>query len=117
DRDTARRFSEITLGGSLDTIRAAAEVDAIEIKLEDLALAQADFEPERHHRLLELAAQGALGRKKEIFGELLGEGGAALHGAAGPKVRQRGPDEPDRIEAPVGEEAAILDGNDGIYEM
>ena len=49
----------IALGRRLDAIGAGAEIDAVQIKLEDLVLGIFMFEPERENRLLNLAGDRA----------------------------------------------------------
>ena len=59
-RDLARGFSEITLRGLLDAIGARAEVNAVQIKFENLRLGEFPLQPDREHRLLQFAMDGAL---------------------------------------------------------
>ena len=54
-RDEARRLAEIAARGGLDPVGAAAEIDAIEIELEDLLLGEALLQPHRIDHLFELA--------------------------------------------------------------
>ena len=60
DFHLARRLSEISLRSGLDPIGAGAEIDPIEIKLEDFRLAESAFEPERQYDFLHLAPERAL---------------------------------------------------------
>ena len=53
-----RRLAEITVRRGIDAIGAGAEIDAIEIDLEDLVLGEAMFEPECQQSLPDLASRG-----------------------------------------------------------
>ena len=112
ERQLPRRFGEIALRRRLDAISAGAEIDAIEIELEDLCLGEFVLEPERQHHFLQLARNGALLRQEQIFGELLGDGRAALRGAAAQDVGGKRAHDPERIDAVVRIEAPILDGDE-----
>lgn len=72
-----RRLREIILGSGIGSKVAAAQVRAIEIKLQDLVLGQPSFQPNCQERLVYLAADGALIAEKQILGKLLGDGRAA----------------------------------------
>src|SRR5262249_3872108 len=60
DFDLAGGLAEILLRGGLHAVSAGAEIDAVEIELENLRLAELALEPERQHRLLHLAPERAL---------------------------------------------------------
>jgi hypothetical protein len=88
-------------GCGVDAVGAAAEIDAVEVELEDLVLAELALERERQHAFLELAAEGAAVGQEDVAGELLGDGRAALAPAAGldPDLERAG--DADRIDADV----------------
>ncbi len=94
-----------------------AEVDLVEVGLEDLFLVVAPFQHHGHRHLAQLPDRGARGRQEEILGELLGERAAALHEPPGARVGQRGPGDPREIQAVVAEEALVLDGEHGVDEV
>jgi hypothetical protein len=112
-----RRLSEIALRGGLDPIGAGAEIDAIEIKLENLRLAESAFEPERKHDFLHLAPERALLGEKQVLGELLGDRRAALRHAAAKHVGRRGAHEPEGIDAVMAEEAPVLDRDERLRQI
>src|SRR5208283_109074 len=114
ERDLARAVTIVAAHGRLDAIGARAEIDPIEIKLENLFLAVFALEPKREDRLLNLTGERALLGEEEILGELLGERGAALHATAADHVAQQRAREPLRIEAPMRIEAAVLDRHEGF---
>ena len=109
-----RRFAEIALGGGFHAIGAGTEIDAVEIEFEDLCLGELVLEPEGERHLLQLARYGALLRQKQVLGELLGDGGSALRGAAPQHVLDDGAHDAPRIDAVMRIEAAILDGDEGL---
>jgi hypothetical protein len=78
----ARGFAKIALCRGLDPIGAGAEIDAVEVELEDLGLGEFALEPNRQHYLLQLAPDCALLREEQVLGELLGDGRAALRHTA-----------------------------------
>ena len=89
-------------------IGAGAEIDAVQVDLQQLVLGEAPLQPERQQRLLHLAAGGALRRQEQVLGELLGDGGAALHHRPRPPIRPGGAADADRVEAEMAPEAAVL---------
>ena len=117
DLHLARRLAEIALRGGLDAVGAGAEIDAVEIELEDLSLAELALEPERQHQLLHLAPERALLGQEQVLGELLGEGRAALRHAAAKHVGDHGAGEADRVDAEVAVEPAVLDRDERLRQV
>ena len=113
-REIASGLAEVAVGGRLDAVGAAAEIDAVEVELENVTLAELELEPERHDELLELAGQRALGAEIEVLRQLLGQRRSAFGEMAGAVVGIEGADKPDRVEPHMAEEAAVLGGEDGI---
>ena len=107
--EVPRRLAEIAVRGGIDAIGAGAEIDAVEIELEDLLLAEARLEPDREDDLLDLPLEGPLGREEEVLGKLLGQRRAALDDAAGAEIGDHGAGQPDRVDAEMVVEAAVLD--------
>ena len=112
ERDLSRRLAEIALRGLFDAVGAGAEIDAVEIELENLRLGEFALEPERQQHFLQLAGDRALLRQEKIFGELLGDGRAALGDAAVQDVGDERAADAERIDAIMLVEAAILDGDE-----
>ena len=98
-------------------VGAAAEVHPIEVELENVRLVEAQLQPEGQHQFLELAHQGALGGEEDVLGELLRDGRAALHEAAGFQVGENRTAEAGRVDAPVRIEAPVFDGEYGVDEV
>ncbi len=74
-------LAEIMLGSGLDTKHAIAQIGAVQIELQDLALGQAGLEPQSQEGFLDLAFHRTLIVQEQVLGQLLGDGGAALHHA------------------------------------
>ena len=115
--DLAHRLAEVELRGRLHAEGAAAEIGAVEIELEDLALGEARFEQEGEERLLDLARERALRGQEQVLGELLGDGRAALHHLVGARVLEQGARRADEVDAEVLEEAPVLGGERGLDEV
>ena len=92
----------------IDAIGAGAEIDPVQIDLEDLVLGEAVLEPQRQQGLADLARKAPLGRQEQVFGELLGDRAAALDEMPGGEIGERGAQQPDRIDAEMAVEAAVL---------
>ena len=63
---------------SVDAIGAAAEINPVEIQLEDLVLGEFALDGQRQHAFLDLAAEGAAVGEEDVARELLSDGRAAL---------------------------------------
>ena len=64
-----RRLLEVELGGRADAVDAVAEVDLVQVQLEDLLLRVLLLDADRERELLELAARssGRTGRAPSVF--------------------------------------------------
>ncbi len=110
-------FAEIALRGLLDAVGAGAEIDAVEIELEYLRLGEFALQPDREHRLLQLAMDGALLRQEKILRQLLRDGGGALRHAAVQDIGDERARDAVRIDAVMLVEAAILDGDESLRHV
>ena len=108
-RHVARRLAEIALRRGFDAVGAGAEIDAVEIEIEDLVLGIFALEPERQDHLLQLALHGALLGQEQVLGELLRDGRAALRHAAMQDIRRGRAGDAEHIDAPMRIEAPVLD--------
>ena len=109
--------AEIRVGCSVHSPRAGAEIDPVQVYLEDLALAEVLLQPDCQQQLLHLAAQRPGVGQEQVFGHLLGQGRAALHHVSGDQVGQRGARQADHINAGVVPEAAVLHRHDGLRQV
>ena len=72
---------EVAQRGRGDAVVAHAEIDLVEIELEDAVLAEGLLDPEGEQDLLDLAAVGLLARQQQVLGDLLGDRRGALRAA------------------------------------
>ena len=123
DVQLAGRLAEIALGGGLDTVGTVAEVDLVQIELEDLVLGIVLLDLQRDPDFAELAldaqvlAVEVLG--PEVAGQLHGDGGAALRLPAGDGADDVAPDragEPEPVDPVMLVEALVLGDQEGRHD-
>ncbi len=102
------RLAEEGARGRLHSEGAVAEVDLVQVHLEDAVLRVAPLELQREYRLLELALEALVRGEEEHLGELLGDGAAALHDAPAPEVLVDRAGDAGRIHPVVRVEARVL---------
>jgi hypothetical protein len=93
-----------------------AEVNLVQVHLEDAVLGVAALELDGEHRLPELAVEAPVRREEEDLGQLLGDGAAAFHDAPATEVLVDRPGDAHRVHAEVGVETCILCCNNGLLE-
>src|SRR5262249_61368047 len=101
---------EVKLSRRIDAEGAAAVIGAVKIEFENLVLRQPYFEPQREECFLDFALDGALVRQEQVLGQLLADRGAALHHAAGARVREHRAEQAGNVDAEMLVEAAGLGG-------
>ena len=77
DGQLVERLVEIIERRRGDAVGAAAEIDLVEIELENAVLRENLLDPQREQRLLDLALERDLVGQQEILGDLLGDGRGA----------------------------------------
>ena len=107
---------EVRLRRGLDAVRAAAEVDRVEVALEDLLLALLALELQGEDRLLGLAGQAAFLGEVEDLDVLLGDRGRTLRRVAAGVAEGR-PDDALRVDPLVGPERLVLGRDDGVLDV
>jgi hypothetical protein len=122
---------EVRLRRRLDAVPPAAEVDRVQVHLQELLLRVLAFELPRHasfcelprerlHRLTVSLALLEVGEapEVEVLRELLGDRRAAL-GRSGlrPQVARRGSDDRSQVESLVPPEALVLDGDHRVADV
>ena len=110
-----RGLVEERLGGRLDAVGAAAEVDRIEVALEDLALGLLTLELQGDEGLLHLALEGALLGEIEDLDVLLSDRRRALELLALGVAEGRTHDALG-VDTPVGPERPVLRGDHGVLD-
>src|SRR6185437_12514231 len=112
--EIARMFGEVGLGAGFEAVRAAAEVDLIRVKREDLLLGKVALDLQREEDLLQLASVGLLRGEEEVARELHGDGGCPLRALVGVQVGVRRTNDSNEVHAAVRLEVLVLDGEDGL---
>ncbi len=115
--ETGGALAEIDLGRRLHPICSLAEIDLVEVDVEDLLLAEQAVDPVGEDRLLEFAQIALLRREEEGFGHLLGDGRPPLAFRPVAEIVHCRPQHREEVEARVLEEAAILGGDKGLGQM
>ena len=109
-------FAEIVFRGGLIAVSAMAEEYLVGVEREDLRLGEPALDLDGEQRFLHLAIKRAVGRKKQIAGELHGERGCSLHFPAGFDVAiSSAYDAPD-VDARVPVEIFVFDRDQGVAE-
>src|SRR5262249_29790117 len=110
-------LGKIALSGGLDSIGAGAEIDPVEIELQNLAHAELALEPQRKHQLLQLAPERAFLGQEQVLGELLRDRRAALGDMAAQQVGNARAQKPDGINTKMLIETVILDRDERVEQM
>src|SRR5215813_8876806 len=108
ERELVRRLAEIAARRHLDAPGAAAEINGIEIKLENLPLAQRVLDPRRQNHLADLALVGQVFAYQQVLDDLLGDGRAALRAPGRGKIADEGADQAALVDPLVLIEAFVL---------
>ena len=117
DRQLVHRLVEVEQRRRGHAVSAEAEIDFVEIELEDLFLGIGALDFQRQQRLLDLALERDLVGQKEVLGDLLGDRGRALRPAArsvGLHIEQAGANDAAEVEAVVLVEVLVLGGEEGV---
>src|SRR5690554_2301193 len=104
------------MGCRFDGIGAVAQVDLVDVQLEDLALAQMRLDLQRQENLVELAGKHPVAGEEVVLGDLHGDGAAASLDLPCADQLRRGPQQADRIHPVVVEEVVIFRGQKGVDE-
>src|SRR5688572_14518236 len=110
-------LAEVAKRRRLSAVDAIAEVDLVQVQLQNLALVELPFDAGGHNRLFHLAAVRLFRGQKALPGELLREGARALRRAPGAHVRDQRTGDADNIEAAMLVEALILDCQDRLHQI
>ncbi len=109
-------LAEIVERRGSNPIRSDAEIDLVEIELEDLLLGEGPLDADGENRLLQLAIQVLLARQQEVLGDLLRDGGGTLRAPLAPVLEilvERAGDARE-VESAVLEEAPVLRRQEGV---
>ncbi len=118
--DLVERLVEVGLRRGGHAVGLQAEIDLVQVELEDALLGQRLLDPDGEHRLLHLALQGALvGAEQHVAGDLLGDGGGADRAAVPAHLHQVGDGRAGDgagVDALVGPEILVLGGDEGLLD-
>jgi len=131
-REVGGVLVEERLGRGLDAVRAAAEVDGVQVFGQDLVLGELSLDLDREqalaHLLPERPRRDRIGLHAglrillvptgvHVLHELLCERRTALHDLAGDEVGPRRAEDPAYVDPGVVVEALVLDGDDRVPEL
>src|SRR5262245_46550300 len=117
DRELLRRLAEIAARGELDAPGAAAEIDGIEIELDNLRLAERLLDPRRHDHLADLALVGQVFAHQQVLDDLLGDGRAALRAPGGGEIADEGADQAALVDPLMLIETFVLGREKGLLHV
>src|SRR4029077_19910371 len=101
-------FAEISLRGCFNTITTSAEINAINVKLENLLLGELTFDAQSHHRFEQFPTHGAAAQRKAVARELLGNAAGSFLGRVTQNVVSKGPENAVPINPSMLIEASVL---------
>ena len=115
DGELIQRLVEVVERRRRHAVGAEAEIDLVQVQLEDLVLGERPLDPERQQRLLDLARQRDLAGQEEVLGDLLGDGRGPDRPAVlaeVPDVGQRGADDAEHVDPRMAVEILVLGGKE-----
>ena len=115
------RLGEIHAGGFAESADfapvAVAEVDLVEVGLEDLVLGEVDLDDDGVRHLGDLAREGTVVGEEGVARELLGDRASAFGDAAGADVGDEGASDADGVDADVAAEALVFGGEESVGDV
>jgi hypothetical protein len=111
-----QRLAEVDLRGGAVAVGALAQVDLVQVELQDAVLAQLAFQLPGNQRFLQLAFDGAPRAQEEGARHLLRDGAGAAADAAG-GVRPGGARHPLEADAVVVVELVVLHRQHGVLQQ
>src|SRR5262249_48814221 len=103
--------------GELDPPGAAAEINGVEIELENLRLAERALDPRRHDHLADLALVGQVFAHQQVLDDLLSDGRAALRAPGRGEIADEGADQAALVYSVVLIEAFVLGREKGLLHV
>ncbi|MNC17895.1 hypothetical protein D3C75_657870 [compost metagenome] len=110
-------LAKITDRRCLNTVNRSAERNTVKIHRNNFIFGLRVLQRNRNGYLSRLTEERLVTGQKDIFGELLGDGTAALHHAACCNILHRCTADGPEIDALVIEEAFILRGHEGVDQL
>ena len=109
--------AEVGPGSGGDAVRAAAEVDGVEVALEYLVLCVLAVQLHRDHDLADLPAQGAVTGQVGVLDELLGDCRTALRDLAAGHIRPQRAHNTRHGDARLAVEVPVFRGEDSVAHV
>ena len=116
-RQLVGRLVEIVQGGGGDAVIAEAEIDFVEVELEDALLGIGLLDAHREQGFLDLAVEGALVGQQEVLRHLLGDGRGALHVLGALQQHHGRADHALGVDAVMGVEILVLGRDEGLFHL
>ncbi len=110
-------LSVIAARGKLDSPRVPPEIDGVEIKLENLVLAERLLDPRGEDHLADFALVSQVISDQEVLDHLLGDGRSALRAAGAGEIGDHGANEPALVNALVLVEALVFGRHERLLHM
>ena len=117
DGQFMHRLVEIVQGGRRDAVVAEAEVDFVEIQLQNLLLRIGQFDAHAQQDFANLAVERALVVEQEVLGDLLGDRRGALDVLGALQEHIGGAKNALGIETAVDVEILVLGGNERLLDQ
>ncbi len=114
DSHVLQRLAVVDLARRGEAVRALAEVDLVDVDLEDLVLGEFRLDLEGEQRLVQLSGQGFLRREEKVPGHLHGDGACPLAPPPGDQIRIGRSYDADIIDAGMLVEPVVLGGEDRL---
>ena len=113
NRKLARGLVEVGLGRFADPPSPRAEVDLIQIQIQNLVFGEVTFDPPRQHHLAQLARETPLGAEQHLLDQLHGDRARALLDAAGADVHPGCAQDRRVVDPSVFEKVTVFRGHEG----
>ena len=112
-----KRSTEVRARGAREAVGSLPEVDLVHVDLENLVLRELTFDLEGHGDLVELARVRSLRGEKEVSGNLLRDGRAALGAAPREEVDDGRARDPGDFNPGVLVEVGVFGAQNGIFDV
>ena len=116
-RHIARRLAKVPARGCFGSVHAAAEINPVQIQLEDFLFAEIVFDALGQKNLQQLPAVCSFFERETVARQLLCDGAAALADMAGRQIFERCANDPEQIVAVVLVKFCVLDCNHGVDQI
>ena len=112
-----RGFAEIILGSCLHAVGAVAQINLVEIEIENVLFAEGFIDAVGENGLFNLAFVAALRGQQKTLGDLLGNGAAALNDGSGLEIFKERSYNTEKIDAAMFVKTRILSCDEGLLQL